>query len=100
LSPTPSDAAFSPAPVNDAILAEVNSQRLATAQILGQSRTLSSALMQFQTALQQTRTNLQQTTALRMAVSDMKQRLDAVEAAKAQPPSISTTNATVDPLSP
>lgn len=100
LSPIPSDAAFSPAPVNEAILAEVNSQRLATAQIMVQARTLSSALMQFQTALQQTRTNLQQTTALRLAVGDMKQRLDAVEAAQAQPPSISTTNATVDPLSP
>ena len=53
------DAAFAPVPVNDAILAEVNSQRLATAQIMVQARTLSSALMQFQSALQQTRTNLQ-----------------------------------------
>ncbi len=96
----PRDAAFSPAPVNDAILAEVNSQRLATAQIMGQARTLSSALMQFETALQQSRTNLQQTMALRLTVSDMKQRLDALQAAKGQPPSISTTNEASGSLSP
>jgi len=100
LSPMPRDAAFSPAPVNDAILAEVNSQRLATAQIMGQARTLSSAMMQFQTALQQTRTNLQQTMALRVTMSDLKHRLDALEAAKGQPPSISTTNEAPGSLSP
>jgi hypothetical protein len=99
-SPTPHDAAFSPAPVNDAILAEVNSQRLATAQIMVQARTLSAALMQFQSALQQTRTNLQQTTALRVTVSEMKQRLDALEAVQGQPPPLSTTNEPADPLSP
>ena len=88
------------APVNDAILAEVNSQRLATAQIMVQARTLSAALMQFQSALQQTRTNLQQTTALRATVSEIKQRLDALEAVQGQPPSLSTTNEPADPLSP
>ena len=101
----PRDAAFSPVPVNDDILAEVNSQRLATAQIMMRSRTLSAALMQFQNALQQSRTNLQQTAALRATVSDMKQRLDALESAREQSPSqsannFSTTNATIDPLSP
>jgi hypothetical protein len=79
------DAAFAPAPVNDAILAEVNSQRLATAQIMVQARTLSSALMQFQSALQQTKSNLQQTAALRATVSDMKQRLDALEGPQGRP---------------
>ena len=96
----PRDAAFAPAPLNDAILAEVNSQRLATAQIIGQSRTLSSALMQFQNALQQTKTNWQQTAALRATVSEMKQRLDALEATQGQLPSISTTNNAPDALSP
>jgi hypothetical protein len=96
----PRDAAFSPAPVNDDILAEVNSQRLATAEIMLQARTLSTALMQFQSALQQTRTNLQQTAVLRVTVNDMKQRLDALEAAQGQSPSISTTNEPPDPLSP
>ena len=101
----PRDAAFSPAPVNDDILAEVNSQRLATAQIMGQSRALSAALLQFQTALQQTRTNFQQTAALRVTVNNMKQRLDALETAQEQSPAfpannLSTTNAPTDPLSP
>jgi hypothetical protein len=99
-SSTPRDAAFSPAPVNDAILAEVNSQRLATAQIMVQARTLSAALMQFQSALQQTRTNLQQTAALRAMVSEIKQRLDALEAVQGQPPTLSTTNEPADPLIP
>ena len=66
--PVARDAAFAPAPVNDSILAEVNSQRLATAQIMAQAQTLSTALMQFQTALQQSRTNLQETALLRVTV--------------------------------
>lgn len=104
-TPVARDAAFSPAPINDDILAEVNAQRLATAQIMMQSRTLSAALMQFQNTLQQSRTNLQQTAALRATVSDMKQRLDALESARESSPSLpannlSTTNATIDPLSP
>ena len=96
------DAAFVPAPVNDDILAEVNSQRLATTQIMLQARTLSAALAQFQAALQQTKTNLQETVMLRASVNQMKQRLDALESAQVQSPaaSLSTTNATDDPLSP
>ena len=96
------DAAFAPAPVNDDILAEVNSQRLATTQIMLQARTLSAALTQFQAALSQTKTNLQETVMLRASVNQMKQRLDALESAQAQSPaaSLSTTNATDDPLSP
>ena len=96
------DAAFVPAPVNDDILAEVNSQRLATTQIMLQARTLSAALAQFQAALQQTKTNLQETVILRASVNQMKQRLDALESAPVPSPaaSLSTTNATDDPLSP
>ena len=96
------DAAFAPAPVNDDILAEVNSQRLATTQIMLQARTLSAALAQFQAALQQTKTNLQETVMLRASVNQMKQRLEALESAQVQSPatSLSTTNATNDPLSP
>ncbi len=94
------DAAFAPAPVNDAILAEVNSQKLATVQIMLEARVLSAALAQFQSALQQTRTNLQQTAALRATVSDMKQRLDALEAPQGRPASLSTTNEPSDSFSP
>jgi hypothetical protein len=98
----PRDAAFAPAPVNDAILAEVNSQRLATTEIMMQARTLSAALAQFQAALSQTKTNLQETARLRASVNEMKQRLDTLESAPGQlpPPPISTTNEPLDPLSP
>ena len=96
------DPAFSPLPVNDAVLAEVNAQKLATIQIMMQSRTLSAALAQFQSALQQTKTNVQETAALRATVSDIKHRLDALEAAPEQLPvsQFSTTNMPPDPLSP
>ena len=36
--PSPRDAAFSPLPVNDAVLAEVNAQKLATVQIMVQAQ--------------------------------------------------------------
>ncbi len=101
----PRDAAFSPLPVNDAVLAEVNAQKLATVQIMMEARTLSSALAQFQTALQQTRTNLQETAVLRSAVIQMKKRLDTLETAHEQAPQSlpqpnSTTNEMPDSLSP
>jgi len=82
--PPARDAAFSPPPVNDAILAEVNSQRIATAQIMAQARVLSSALAQIQITLLETKTNLQATAAMRAALGEMKKRLDALEAAQAQ----------------
>jgi hypothetical protein len=98
----PRDAAFAPAPVNDAILAEVNSQRLATTEIMMQARTLSAALAQFQSALSQTKTNLQETARLRVTVNEMQKRLDALATAQEQAPAaiLSTTNEPADPLSP
>jgi hypothetical protein len=98
----PHDAAFAPAPVNDAILAEVNSQRLATTEIMMQARTLSAALAQFQAALSQTKTNLQETARLRVTVNEMQKRLDALDTAQEQAPAaiLSTTNEPADPLSP
>ena len=99
--PTLRDAAFNPGQVNDEILAEVNSQRFATAQIMGQSRTLAASLALFQNALAQTRTNWQQTAALRATVSDFQQRLAALEAAqKNSLPTISTTNEPLDSFRP
>jgi hypothetical protein len=96
------DAAFAPVPVNDTILAEVNSQRLATTEIMTQAQTLSAALAQFQAALQQTKTNLQETVRLRASVNEMQKRLDALAAAQVQTPvpAISTTNEPPDSLSP
>jgi hypothetical protein len=102
-APTPMrDAAFSPLPVNDAVLAEVNAQKLATVQIMLEARTLSSALAQFQAALQQTKTNLQETAVLRAAVIEMKKRLDALETPhESLPPSSNfPTNEPPDSLGP
>jgi len=98
----PRDAAFSPLPVSDAELAEVNAQKLATVQIIMEARTLSAALAQFQTALQQTQTNFQETAVLRASVIAMKKRLDALETAQAQVPAspLSATNDPSDSLSP
>lgn len=98
----PRDAAFAPAPVNDAILAEVNSQRLATAQIMAESKILAAALQQLQKALQDTRKNEQATVNLRITVDALKKQLDALEAAQAQPLTepIATTNEPADSLSP
>jgi hypothetical protein len=53
-----------------------------------EARTLSAALAQFQAALQQTKTNLQETAVLRVAVIEMKKRLDALETAQRQPPPV------------
>jgi hypothetical protein len=99
-SPSQADAAFNPVPVNDAILAEVNSQRLATAQIMAEAGTLAAALTQFAGALQQTKTNLQQTAALRATVGDLQKRLAALESALPSIPAIATTNDPTDSLSP
>jgi hypothetical protein len=96
----PRDAAFNPTPVNDAVLAEVNAQRLATVQIIMQARTLSAALMQFQIALQQTKTNFQETAALRETVNAMQKRLDALQSAQTmQFNSTNDSSDSFDPLS-
>ena len=98
----PRDAAFSPTPVNDAVLAEVNAQKLATVQIMQEAKTLTSALAQFQTALQQTETNWEETAGLRESVIEIKKRLDVLEAARVASSSQSNalTNEPSDSLTP
>ena len=101
--PPARDAAFSPTPVNDAILAEVNSQRIATAQIMAQARLLSVALAQVQTTLLNMKTNMQQTAILRATLAAMNTRLDAIETNQGQsfaPPASPTTNEPPDSLNP
>lgn len=99
--PPAHDAAFSPTPVNDTVLAEVNAQRLATVQIMLEARTLSTALVQFQAALQQAKTNFQETAVLRATVIEMKKRLEVLETAqKPSPPPVSETNEPPDLLGP
>jgi len=83
--PLSHDAAFNPLPVNDAVMAEINAQKLATVQITMQARILSAALAQFETALQQTRTNLQETAALRVTVKQIEKRLDTLETPPVHP---------------
>jgi hypothetical protein len=100
-APLAHDAAYNPLPINDAVLAEINAQKLATLQITIQAKTLSLALAQFEAALQQTKTNLQETAALRVAVQQIQKRLDALETAPVQPPPPnSSTNEPPDSLSP
>ncbi|MGD0349071.1 MAG: hypothetical protein ABSB84_01985 [Verrucomicrobiota bacterium] len=101
--PPTHDIAFSPTPVNDAILTEVNSQRIATAQIMAQARLLSAALAQVQTTLLDTKTNFQQTAFLRATLAGMNKRLDALEANQGQSlalPASPTTNEPPDSLNP
>lgn len=96
------DAAFNPLPVNDAVLAEVNAQKLATVQITQEAKSLSAALAQFQAALAQARTNFQETAVLRASVIEMKKRLDALETAHAASSSQSNVlaNEPADSLAP
>ena len=76
------DPAFVSFPVNDAIVAEVNSQRLATTQIMAQSKVLTAALQQLQMALQAARNNEQATASLQTAVADIRNRLETLESSK------------------
>jgi hypothetical protein len=98
----PRDPTFAPAPANDAILAEVNAQKLATAQIMAQTKDLASALALFQAALQQTRTNFQEVAILRASVVLLKKQLDALETTRIQPfpPPSFPTNEPSDSLEP
>lgn len=100
--PVTHDAAFNPAPVNDAVLAEVNSQKAATAQIMRQSQIMSAALAQLQNAVQTAQTNFQETARQRAMLNDLKQRLAVLESVSPQPAAspISATNEPSDLLSP
>jgi hypothetical protein len=102
VTPSGHDTAFAPAPVNDAVLAEVNSQRLATTQIMIESKILAAALQQLEKTLQDARKNEQATASLQAAVNDMKKRLDTLEATPAPPliTPLSTTNEPDNSLSP
>jgi hypothetical protein len=83
-SPPARDAAFSPTPVNDSVLAEVNAQRLATAQITAEARIMATALARVQATLRETKTNLQALAVLRVKVNAMQQQLDNLETAQKQ----------------
>jgi hypothetical protein len=98
----PRDAAFAPAPTNDAILGELNAQKLATTRIMAQAKDLASALAQFQIVLEQTRTNFQEIAILHASVVQMKKQLDALESTRIKPlpPPSFPTNEPSDSLEP
>ncbi len=98
-TPPSRDVAFSPTPVSDAVLAEVNSQRLATTQIMAESKVLTLALQQLQTSLQDARKNEQATASLRTALAGINERLHALEISAGQP-SGTATNTPAEALSP
>jgi hypothetical protein len=98
----PRDAAFVPAPVNDDVLAEVNAQKLATVQIMSESKVLASALQQLKSALRASRRNQQTAAELQTTMNNLKVRLDALETATPRPASspFSTTNEPPSALGP
>jgi hypothetical protein len=94
LTPAPTrNAAFSPTPVNDAILAEVNAQRLATAQVIAGSKILTASLQKFEHDMRFARRNEQVVARLQKEVDDLNKRLAKLTVTP-QPtaPAISTTN--------
>jgi len=85
------DPAFVAIPVSDAVLAEVNSQKAATAGVIAQAKQLSGALEQFQAALGQAKSNLRETAALRAAVDRLEKRLSTLEAEQQMATSVNNT---------
>ena len=92
---------------NDAIVAEVNAQKIATAQILGQARRLAGALTRVQMNLLEAKTNWQQEAGMRAVLSDVTHRLATLEAAQGRatssppiPTELSTNHESFDPLTP
>ena len=95
LAPAPTrNAAFSPTPVNDAILAEVNSQRLATSQITSESQMMVASVRRLNDALHHVRRDEQVVVKLQSEVDALKKRLAALKSTlePKTPLPISTTN--------
>jgi hypothetical protein len=96
----PRDAAFSPTPVNDAVLAEVNSQRLATARIMAQSKSLMVAVEELQQTLQDAKSNRQATASLIVSVESLRKRIAVLETAQTQTPTNAQKTNTPPDLNP
>lgn len=84
----PTNAAFASPPINDAIIAELNQQRLITHAIRQQAESLNGSIRDFATALANTRNLTEQNKALRDELSKTSRRLDALEVQTKQPQSI------------
>jgi hypothetical protein len=84
------NAAFTPPPVNDEVVAELNQQRAMTRAVTQQAELLNGSLRDFTAALANTRTLADQNKALREQLSRTELRIEALEAdlkkQPAQPP--------------
>ena len=76
----PTNSAFVPPPVNDAVIAELNQQHAITRAMSQQAESLNDSLRNFATALSGTRNLVEQNKALREEISKANRRLDALEA--------------------
>jgi hypothetical protein len=80
----PTNAAFMPALVNDAVIAELNQQHTITRTMRQQTESLNGSLHDFATALSGTRNLAEQNKTLREELSKANSRLDALEAESKQ----------------
>jgi hypothetical protein len=76
----PTNAAFVPPPINDAVIAEFNQQHAITRTMLRQAESLNGSLHDFTTALSGTRNLVEQNKSLREELSKANSRLDVLEA--------------------
>ncbi len=76
----PTNAAYSPPPVNDAVAAEVNRQRQITQTMLAEANRLTGALQQLGQAVSQTRSIARENHQLRQQLNTALKRLDLLQA--------------------
>lgn len=74
LNPPP-DAAFSPPPVNDAVIAEIGRQREATDRVINEARRLAQSHEEFQRVIQQMQTVVTNQVRLSSRLADTEQRV-------------------------
>jgi hypothetical protein len=71
----PHDAAFSPPPVNDAVIAEIGRQREATDRVINEARRLAQSHEEFQRVIQQMQTVVTNQVRLSSRLADAEQRV-------------------------
>lgn len=77
----PQDAAFAPAPANDAVIAELNHQREVTSRILKESDQLLESYRQIEKAITKMKDVARDDTGLKAQIARMEQRLEECEQA-------------------
>ena len=104
LNPPP-DAAFSPPPVNDAVIAEIGRQREATERVINEARRLARSHEELQYVIQQMQTTVTNQVQLGSRLAETEHRVAQFEKdlqRLSNPPSASPTNngSVVEPVSP